>query len=505
MEMKKAVERIGMACLCCSVFYSFSLSAKDDFQQWMQQQSSGVMAQKKEFQAYKDKRDKAFTVFLKAQWKAVDIVKGNVRDEAPKPDVMPVARPEPVAPAPVSKPGSGSGVKSMPANKPVVIVVPEPELIAPPVVAPVIKSPAGKLLTIDFYGRKIHFYYDDGLRQRLSSSINKNTVSDYWSDLSKADYDGLLNQLMAQKKSLQLNDWAYVSLINALSISINSHRHNDSALLSWFLLIKSGYKVRIAYSKTLIYLLVPSEQAMFDVPYFTFSGQRYYAIDFDGEKQRPGHVYTYDGEYPNASKKLDMQVNAVVAASDQSERRHLSFTFEGKQYNVNVAYDRGRVKFFNSYPQLNLNLYFGSGVYKVTATPLQKQLAVYMQGMSEQRAVNFLLRFVQTSLKYETDEQQFGEENYLFPEETLFYPYSDCEDRAVLFTWLVKSLLNLDVVGLDYPGHVAAAVHFNDEVAGDSVSFKGKRYVITDPTYINASVGMSMPDFKRHKPTVIAY
>jgi len=128
-----------------------------------------------------------------------------------------------------------------------------------------------------------------------------------------------------------------------------------------------------------------------------------------------------------------------------------------------------------------------------------------MQGMSEQQAVNFLLRFVQTSLKYETDEQQFGEENYLFPEETLFYPYSDCEDRAILFAWLVESLLGLQVIGLDYPGHVAAAVHFNETVSGDSVSYQGKRYVVTDPTYTNASAGMTMPDFKKFKPTVIDY
>ena len=141
----------------------------------------------------------------------------------------------------------------------------------------------------------------------------------------------------------------------------------------------------------------------------------------------------------------------------------------------------------------------------MTATPLQRRLADIMQGMTETQAVNFLLRFVQTSLQYETDEQQFGRENYLFPEETLFYPYSDCEDRAVLFAWLVSSLLKLDVVGLDYPGHVAAAVHFNEPVSGDSINYQGKRFVITDPTYIKASVGMTMPDFKKYKPTVISY
>ena len=54
-------------------------------------------------------------------------------------------------------------------------------------------------------------------------------------------------------------------------------------------------------------------------------------------------------------------------------------------------------------------------------------------------------------------------------------------------------------------GHVAAAVNFHETVAGDSISYQGKRYVVTDPTYINANAGMTMPNFKQFEPTVIAY
>ena len=131
------------------------------------------------------------------------------------------------------------------------------------------------------------------------------------------------------------------------------------------------------------------------------------------------------------------------------------------------------------------------------------QLKPLVDGKSELEAVNLLLRFVQTSLKYKTDEGQFGIENYLFPEETIFYPYSDCEDRSIFFAWLVRNLLGLEVVGLDYPGHIAAAVRFNEKVKGDAFRMNGKRYVVTDPTYINASAGMSMPDFKKSKPGII--
>jgi hypothetical protein len=482
------IKFILLICICSCYFYGASLSADDDFQQWKQQQTAGIQKQKGAFQEYKDKRDKDFSTFLKTRWKAVDVLKGKVRDEEPKPDQMPVAQPE------------ATIVDSV--KTPVVVSVPEPLVKEEP--EPVV-TPEGKSTDVDFYGKQIRFYYDADLKQKLNKRIDKESVSEYWSALSQTNYEPLLVQLKEQKYYRQLNDWAYASLVNKLALKVNDNQRDEAALLSWFILAKSGYRARVAYNDTSVYLLVPSQHELFEVTYFTFSGKRYYVVAFDGVKLDVGRVYTYDGEYPDAIKDFDMQVNATVASADQSEKRHLTFEFEGRQYDVDVAYDSGRVKFFSSYPQLNLNLYFGSGVYKVTATPLQKQLAVFMEGMSEQQAVNFLLRFVQTSLKYETDEKQFGKENYLFPEETLFYPYSDCEDRAVLFSWLVKSLLNLDVVGLDYPGHVAAAVSFNEEVKGDSVSYKGRRYVVTDPTYINASAGMSMPNFKQYAPTIIAY
>ncbi len=479
---------IVLVLLSCSA----TTNANDDFQQWMQQQSAGLQVQQKEFQDYRDKRDKEFTAFLKAQWKAVDIVKGEVRDETPKPVSIPVAPDVPLSPD-----------AGQPDVKPVSVIVPDTQAVKKPVVAPPVVRARGKRADINFFGKALVFYFDDRLTKTVRQRMNKETISDYWSSLSRADYEDLLQQLKAQKQALQLNDWAYAALIYQLAENINHKRRNESALLSWFLMTKSGYRARVAYNDTAVYLLLPSRQEMFEVPYFTFSGKRYYAVAFDGKPRQPGRVFTYDGEYPEVTNDFDMRVTEVAGSSDQPGRRHLSFSFEGKQYNIDVNYDRGRIKFFHSYPQLGLPMYFGSAVYKPTATPLQKQLAAYMQGMSEQQAVNFLLRFVQTALEYETDEKQFGEENYLFPEETLFYPYSDCEDRAILFAWLVRSLLNLEVVGVEYPGHVATAVHFRQTVKGDAVSYRGLSYTIADPTYINARVGMTMPDLRQYKAKVI--
>ena len=198
-----------------------------------------------------------------------------------------------------------------------------------------------------------------------------------------------------------------------------------------------------------------------------------------------------------------MSIRNRAAKGDNVEKRNLTFDYNGKIRVIEADYEQSRVDFLNTYPQLDLEVYFSSEVGETAESPLLQQLADEIEGIDEQEAVNFLLRFVQTSFKYSTDEKQFGKENYLFPEETIYYPYSDCEDRSVLFAWLVRRLLNLEVVGLNYPGHVATAVQMKHHVEGDYVTYKGKRYTVTDPTYINATAGMTMPDYRNTKPGVI--
>ena len=67
-------------------------------------------------------------------------------------------------------------------------------------------------------------------------------------------------------------------------------------------------------------------------------------------------------------------------------------------------------------------------------------------------------------------------------------------DLAILFSRLVRDLVGLDVVLLYYPGHLATAVAFNENVTGDYLVYKNRKYIVCDPTFINAPVGMTAPD-----------
>jgi hypothetical protein len=456
--------------------------AGDDFSSWYQRKMQ-------DFQAFQDERDREFTAFLKAHWRKMRLLYGVVRDETPKPRVIPKVKPQ-------SRP---KPTPQLPRVRPPVVPPPPPK----PSPAPVIPA-NGTRIKVAFYGHQLPFRIDPAFKARLGYTINKHAISDYWAKLSRADYEPLLEQLTAQRRALQLNDWAYLLLVHQLAKKLHPNRHNEQTLLTWFVFIKNGYRARIAYDNQRIYLVMPTEQPLYAVSYFTFDGMRYYVLPLDGRRQQKlGQVYTYNSHYPGATEALDMRIETAVVTRPQIGTKYLSFRYKRKNYRMKVKYDRQTVNFFRTYPQMDIGMYFISTVHPETGKQLLAQFKPLVTGKSELEAVNLLLRFVQTAFKYKLDKEQFGEENYLFSEETLFYPYSDCEDRSVLFAWLVRNLLKLEVVGLDYPGHIATAVHFNGQVRGDTFIYRGKRYVVTDPTFINADAGMSMPQHKNTKPGVI--
>lgn len=149
------------------------------------------------------------------------------------------------------------------------------------------------------------------------------------------------------------------------------------------------------------------------------------------------------------------------------------------------------------------NMYAQTPLDDDVRTQVYPQLETVIKGMSKPMAVGRLLNLLQTGLKYEYDNKVWGRDRAFFAEETLYYPYCDCEDRAILLSRLIKDLLGLQTILVYYPGHLAMAVAFNEYVNGDYISYQGKRFVICDPTYIGAPIGKTMPGMDNSIATVI--
>ena len=167
--------------------------------------------------------------------------------------------------------------------------------------------------------------------------------------------------------------------------------------------------------------------------------------------------------------------------------------------------------FFDTYPPSCINdnfmtrwaMYANTPMDETVKESLYPALRANIAGLSEKDAMERLLNWVQTGFVYEYDDKVWGHDRAFFAEETLFYPYCDCEDRSIMLSRLVRDLLGLKCILIYYPGHLAMAVNFHENVRGDYIQLKDQKYVVCDPTYINASVGMTMPNMDNSSATVI--
>ncbi|MEZ4687469.1 MAG: hypothetical protein R3B47_15815 [Bacteroidia bacterium] len=229
-----------------------------------------------------------------------------------------------------------------------------------------------------------------------------------------------------------------------------------------------------------------------------------FSIDLDGGKPGIGRCRVFNGKHPEATRILDLDIHRSPRLKPRLETKNFQFVHQGKQISVPVTFDKSLIYFYKTMPFFDLDVYMQAPLSESAMASIKRGLEPELRGLSEQEQVGLILAFVQKAFAYKTDQQQFGGERYLFAEETLYYPYSDCEDRSVAFCTTGKRLTDRDVVDMIFPGHAATAVHFSRKVEGDRITYNGKTWTICDPTYINADIGMLLPDARNKQARVIA-
>ena len=320
-------------------------------------------------------------------------------------------------------------------------------------------------------------------------------------------YDNLVCDCLALRDNHQLCDWAYLLMLKGITDQFCGADTNESALLLGYLYYQSGYKIRFASDDNdHLYLLVASNDVIYDKPSYVINGEKFYPVhDVDVA------LNICTAKFPKESN-LSLRIDKAIEF-DKSATEVRTITSERfPDLHINVAVNKNLIDFYNEYPSsyTNNDIYTFWAIYADTPmnedvkTQIYPVLREYIKGKSEAEAVGSLLNLVQTGLEYKFDKEVWGvEDRAFFAEETLFYPYCDCEDRAILLTRLVRDLLGLECVLIYYPGHMACAVHFSEPVDGDYYTYGGKDFTVCDPTYIGAPIGRQMPDFADKEATLI--
>lgn len=474
----------------------------EDFMESFKKFRSEIM---NDYKNFLDEANIAYAQFLREAWR-------NAKGHDPIPDPAPV--PDPPAPPPVAPPApkedtlkNNTPIKregqliDMPIRR-----LPEPAPApAPPSPIKEVPTPKPQVLTFRFYGLPLSVRFDTDKRVGLAS-CTENAVADMWQALC----DGRANNMIVDcgniRRDYDLCDWAYVQLADSVTRAVYNSplQRNERVVLQTFILCQSGFRVRMGRNGTNLYLLVAADSRLYNYPYWSIEGRDYYLLEHEsGVNNLALSKSTLTGE-----KSVRMQITQQnnLGSERMAGSRHL----QAKRYpmaKADVVSNMELIRFLNVYPRS-----FSPSEYKTVwryyaLTPLSSSTkqALYpplrnaLNGKSELEKVNILLNFVQTAFEYGYDDQIWGGDRPFFAEETLYYPYSDCEDRAILFSTLVRELTGLKVALIFYPGHLYAAVHFNSSVAGDYIVADGLRYTVTDPTYIGADAGMTMPGMDNSK------
>jgi len=337
----------------------------------------------------------------------------------------------------------------------------------------------GEEIQVNFWGMPLDFPKTTPLK--VTRPINEKAISKFWYNTSNIDYPALTSKLKTYRKQMNLNDWAYCQLLKKLGDELGSN-NQESILFVWFMLNKTGFSSRVGYKDNDVYLLLPSENTIYGVSYLQINGRRYHIFTFKKGQKTNIALYTYKKDFPEADNLIDLSFKTPPKVKQLLVKKDYKFTYERTEYVVPVTYDANLVKCDEDYPRTELDVYFNGGSSDNVLYSMANGLQPILEDRSQAEAVNIILRFVQTAFKYQTDQVQFGKEKAFFAEEIVFYPASDCEDRSILFAYLVQNILDLQVIALDYPGHISTAVKFDVDIKGDNIRFDNNTFIVCDPT-----------------------
>lgn len=472
-------------------------AGKQGFGQTLQGRFNKFKNQKqKRFESFRDQCNRKYTDFVRKAWVKFDSnaaidrpqdqhVDPRVSDDAVRNNQTQEERKEIKASASVRADNTATVTQPTPIEQ-----VKETSL-------PDAVSSYSSCMPFTYFGTDLSVRLDETKRVNLGK-ITPDRIADALLYFSTETYDNLLYDCLKIRQEYALCDWAYLMMLQQLADQFCGEGTDESTLLLGHLFCQSGYKIRYASDESGLHLLVASPHIIYGRAYYVIDGDMYYPM-----KNIAGAVDICLAQFPNEKTlSLDIDRQPLLAWESDDTR-----TIRSKRYpEIELTFNTNRnlLAFYDCYPPSCTDndpttrwlMYASTPVDEHVKAKIYPTLREKLQGLDDLEAVNRILNLIQTGLEYEYDDNVWGGDRAFFAEETLHYPFCDCEDRAILFTRLVRDLLDLDCALVYYPGHLGAAVRFKQTVAGTNyVTDAGSVYTVCDPTYINAYVGEQHPDY----------
>ena len=464
----------------------------------------------KDFQDFNQSSHKQFFDALAGMWTEFQVFQGRPAPLKPGPETVPVApedaKPETeeipttpkTDPETTPKPAPDPEPKPVPTPSPVPTPTPTPS----PVPAP---RPTIPLSKIDFYGIEIPMPVQANFAEGMPS-VPKNFKSPdvvaFWKELETGEVSVTMKKYVLPSleqivRDNDLSEWTFFQIVDSMAKTYWSNP-SEQAIVCTSVMNCFGIDVRLANVDDRLVVMVPTKQTIYGYPFIEIDGRAFYLLD----KEPVEALKTCSEPYSDKQIVLDMDLAGQDLIFNRAPSKVVVKEMKSLGGSLSLPVRDARIAFYQDYPLVDIETYSHEVVDKELTEALMDQLSPIKE-LDPVSAVRYLLHAIQFNFEYATDQDQFGHEKPFFVAENFVYPCNDCEDRSILLSYLVRNLLGLDVVLLEYPEHLATAVCFPTEVEGAYVCSEGKKYVVCDPTYIGADIGMVMPCYKGTEAKVV--
>lgn len=443
-----------------------------------------------EYISHRNACNQKYTEFIRNSWSWYE---GNAPMPRPKEE-------SPIPPKPYIGENNRSNIDTKPEEIDPIDVSPQPKPIEP---IKEIPTHDEDFFTLKFYGQECKIRLPEFAKLSLYD-CQPNSIASGWESLCNEGMNNAIRDCLETRIRYNLCDWAYLMFLNQLAQQY-CNDPNSATLLTAFLFCQSGYQMRLAVDGNKLMLLYGSKHQIFDKGYFNIDGVCFYPLD-DPSNSISICGAAFEGETP-----MSLVIDKEQFLGDKLTEEKVISADRFRDMSLISQVPQSLIEFYNNYPTSAIDgnpmtrwaMYANTPLAQKTKDKIYPSLRKNIAGKNKLQAAEILLNLVQTGFVYEYDDKVWGHDRAFFAEETLYYPYCDCEDRSILFSRLIRDLLGLDVALIYYPGHLATAVCFDQEVSGDAMIIGGRKFIVCDPTYIGAPVGAQMPDLEYDKTQAI--
>lgn len=350
---------------------------------------------------------------------------------------------------------------------------------------------------VAFYSEHVTVEYRPELFANGPLELTEPGISYHYARVTEQDWLPLHTQLESAHRRLKLNDWLYYRLVvNTVDEIAAFAADSERRVLVWHLLTLSGYDTRLCFDNSDLYVYAATDDELFEVPMITDRGHRYVnltaALNPRHRSQRTLRMHPL--RTVSDGKAFGFGLRQLPRLTPSLQERTFRFRHQGELLTVHGLSDRTIAGWMHDYPFFSEGLYVETPLSDLARERLYGELRPMLAGKSDAEALALLASFTRSSFAYKEDKKSFGFSKPMIPDEVLYYPVSDCEDRSALYFTIVRDLLNLPVIAIAYDDHLSVAVA-SDELVGTPFLHEGRAFYVCDPTGPSGSSSIGEPPY----------